>query len=172
MELALRQYRGLGAGLTIPQCFEATSCRAATDLACYTTGWYTDFCRQWRAYDPSLPNASDIPRPTAATPPAIDANPSSPTYGQAMVNGHVVATEADVQALIDQQIAAQAAAERAAVQAAMERQAAGQCAVTEADCTQFQRMKVDCSGCEIDFTKPVFAVLAFMVMGLLIAVKK
>ncbi len=163
---------GLSAGLSIPDCYTTSDCRYPTDALCYGIGWFTDFCGQWRNYSPTDPKPSDIPNPSAPKPPVIDTDPNSPTYGQATVDGQVIVTAEQAQRMIDQQIAAKAAADRAAIQAAIGNQASAQCALKAADCGPFTSINADCTDCVFDPSKPLFIVLAFALVGFFMAVKK
>lgn len=167
MELSLR-------GLFDPAaCFASTSCRTASDLACYSVAAITDDCATWRAYSPNATAvASAIPAPLPVQPPAIDTNPASPTYGQAIINGVAVGTPAQAQSLIDAQIAANAAANAAQVQTALNTQAAAQCTVQASDCGMFTSISPDCSSCTFDPSKPAFLIIAGAFLVFLMAWSK
>jgi len=63
---------------------------------------------------PAFRNSSSV------KPPQIDTTPGSPTYGQAMVDGHVVASAADAGTMLDQQQIEQIAAWQAQNQEAFD----------------------------------------------------
>ena len=153
---------------TFQQCYDNSTCRAVTNLTCYGPGWFTQGCSDWRGFQPGQPSAN-LPMPVAIQAPQIDTTPGSPTYGQAMVNGQVVSTPEQAQQLIDQQIAEQAAANAAAVQVAMGTQAQGQCAVQAAQCGAFTSVSPDCTDCTFDPTKPLFLILVFGLLAVLMA---
>src|SRR5580692_6871068 len=66
----------------------------------------------------STTGTNPLPSPAAIAPPTIDTDPTSPTYGDAIINGVAVGSPADAQSLISAQIAAQTAATNAALMAA------------------------------------------------------
>ena len=155
MELALR-----GLGFDPATCYADPVCRAGADVSCYGPMFWTADCQTWQSYTPPAAGTTPLPAPPAVQPPAIDTNPSSPTYGQAIINGVAVGTPADAQALVDAQIAAQAAAGAAAVQTAMGTQASAQCVTQAASCGAFTSVSPDCSTCNFDPSKPAFLIVA------------
>jgi hypothetical protein len=158
MELALR---GLGSTFDPAACYASSSCRTTSDLACYSVAALSDDCATWRAYTPAaVSTAAGLPAPTTIQPPAIDTDPNSPTYGQAIINGVAVGTPAQAQALVAAQIAANAAANAAQVQATMNTQAAAQCTVQASDCGMFTSISADCSTCNFDPSSPAFLIVA------------
>ena len=114
---------------------------------------------------------ADIPLPTPAPvqPPTIDSDPNSPTYGQAMINGVAVGTPEQAQALINQQIAASAAANKAAAIAAASAQANAN-ALTNS-CSPFQTTSLLTGGvCTFSIAAPgtllaIGAVFIFLAMS-------
>lgn len=150
--------RGLGDGVTIPTCYQSTACRATTDVACYGPGWFTDFCSQWRAYDPSLVDIPAPPAPVTTSGPAPDIN----------AQGQVSSTLTPDQ--IATQIAQAGAAQNLANNLAqIGNTAAGLCAQLKASCGAFTSPNADCTDCIFDPSKPLFLVLVFGIGALLIA---
>lgn len=63
MEVALR---------TNQDCFNDAACRVYRDAACYgPTGWFIDYCRDWRAFDPNS-ISTGIAKPLPVGVPNID----------------------------------------------------------------------------------------------------
>jgi hypothetical protein len=153
-------------------CYRSASCRAASDLACYGFAYFTGDCAKWRAYSPGDETLTDISRPATVTPPTIDTNPASATYGQATVDGVVVATPSQAQILINQQIDREAAAWRGQAIEELGAAAAASCALMKQDCGVFESPNAECSACEFDPARPAFLIAAFAVMGLLFAFRK
>jgi hypothetical protein len=156
-------------------CYQSTSCRAASDLACYGLAFFTDDCKAWRDYAPGDETYTNVSKPPTPAPPAVDTRgtpQSNPTYGQVIVNGEPVGTPEQAQILLNQQIDAQAAAWRAAQTKDLTDAAAGACALMKEDCGVFQSPNASCTACEFDPSKPLFLVAAFAVMGLVLAFRK
>ncbi len=168
MEVALRR-RGMGSVQSNADCYKNSFCRAYTDTACYSTGWFTDFCKKWRAYEPSPADVMNIPAPVAIKPPVIDVTPGSPTYGQATIDGQVVGTEEQARVLINRQIDEADAATKAALLAAMGQQASVNCIALADDCSMFTSPNAECTACVFDPTKPAFLLLVFGAVALLVA---
>ena len=100
----------------------------------------------------SVTGTNPLPTPATIAPPTIDSDPNSPTYGQALINGVAVGTPAQAQALINQQIAANAATNTAAAVAAAGAQANAN-ALTSS-CNPFQTANLLTGVCSFSVTAP------------------
>jgi hypothetical protein len=168
MEVALRRsLRGLAAIQSNADCYANSGCRAATDTACYTTGAFTDFCKAWRAYSPSAVDQINVPGPVPVSPPPVVTTPGA-GYGQATVDGSIVSTPEQAQILINEQIAAADAATKAGLLTAVGQQASANCQMLAADCGPFTSINPECTECVFDPSKPLFLLLVFGAVALLI----
>ena len=99
----------------------------------------------------SVTGTNPLPMPASIAPPTIDTNPSSPTYGQAIINGVAVGTPADAQALVNAQITANAAANTAAAMATAAQQANANLLT---GCNAFQTANLLTGVCSFSVTAP------------------
>jgi hypothetical protein len=165
--------QGMGAAPFDPAaCYRSPSCRAASDLACYTTLFWSGDCGKWRAYSPGDETLTDISKPPTVSPPTIDTNPNSATYGQATVDGLVVATPEQGQVLINRQIDQQSQAWRDQAVQEMGSAAAASCALMKQNCGMFESPNAECTECRFDPASPAFLITAFALMGVLFAFRK
>ena len=165
MEVALRRrvgMRGLGCS-TYP-----SSTTVEQAIECAFLPW-SENCRALKRIAVAECNAQVIPLPPTIKPPVIDINPSSPTYGQATVNGAVVSTPEQTADLIAQQIADAEAARKEQVGGVMTDTAARTCQQLQANCGPFTSANADCTECAFDPSRPMFLLLAFGAVALLVA---
>jgi hypothetical protein len=167
-QLALRRRALSGLGNTFAECYADPFCRTVQDVNCHTLFAGTQKCSQWRAYEPGA-TVIPLPAPATITPPVIDTNPASPTYGQATVDGRVIETPSQVRDLIDQQIAGADEETRRRLLETFGEQADANCLVLKQSCGNFMSPSADCTECVFDPTKPMFLLLAFAAAAVLIA---
>ena len=118
----------------------------------------------------TVTGTNPLPMPATVAPPAIDTNPASPTYGQAIINGVAVGTPAQAQTLVDTQIAAQALATNAGVQSAITAQA--NAAAITASCNWFQLFNPTNVDCEFSIAAPGTLLAMFGLFLLVFGLKK
>jgi hypothetical protein len=118
----------------------------------------------------TVTGSNPLPMPATVQPPAIDTNPQSPTYGQAIINGVAVGTPAQAQTLVNAQIAANAQANAAAVQTAITSQA--NAAAVTASCNWFQVFNSTNADCEFSVGAPGTILVMFAAFLLVFALKK
>lgn len=145
--------RGIGA-LTNSQCYASTSCRATMDAVCYTTGYFTDACLAWRAYEPGSADILTPPLPITTSGPAPTAED--------------IAAKTPDQLLTDQARAGAAQnlqnnVEQIGVVANT------LCVQLKESCGMFTSPNAECTDCSFDPSRPAFLLLVFAAAALLIA---